>query len=297
MIAIERMKCIVLFLVLSLAINTIAGENKIVFKGENFSDCIGGKVPPGIKVIKEGAVSVLCLKSKNKINLVLKEIPVKPHIRYKLSFQAKINNANRKLKFNQKDNKLPFWEIRILDSKGRLPYEGYLKHKWQHCFSVAWRKYQQTFYTPETGRKLQIVFSNGSGKNTLLVKNIKLERIISENILINSDFAGGQFDYSGWNDLNRAHLVEEKGKTSLKVNPGGYAVTDHVPITPGKYVFTGLPCIPEMFFYDSDMMRIDFKRIRTKTFATPDNAKYMQFFFGYDITKKFSLKKLKTERK
>ncbi|MEA2012148.1 MAG: hypothetical protein U9O87_03560 [Verrucomicrobiota bacterium] len=299
MIALEKMKYIVLFLVLSLTMKTIAGENNVVFKAKNFSDCIAGKVPSGVKVIETRDVSVLSLQSKNRINVFLKDIPVEPHIRYKLSFQVKVSGIDNKSKLNIFDDnsKLPSWEIRILDSKGRLPYEGYLKNSWQRCFSADWHNYQQTFYTPKTAAKLQIIFSNGTEGNSILIRDIKVIKIISDNILINSDFLGAEFDYSGWSELNRAQLIKEKGVTKLNINPGGYALTDPVPIALGKYIFAGMANIPEMFFYDADMMRINVKRIRNKTFSTPANIAYIQFFFSKGKIGKFSLKQIKTEKK
>lgn len=243
--------------------------------------------------------STTFLNAKNSDNIFSKEFTVNPNTKYKLSFKAKVIGLDsNKLNPIDDNEKLPSWEIKILDSKGRLPFEGYLKNSWQCCFSNDLYDYQQTFYTPATACKLQIIFHNGLGKKSLVVENIKLEKITNDNILINSDFSGGKYDYSGWSELNRAQLIEEKGVIKLNIKAGGYALTDPVPISPGKYIFKGMPNVPEMFFYDADMMRIDLiKRIRTRTFTTPANVAYLQFFFHEGDIGKFSLKKITKEIK
>ena len=281
--------------ILKLAFSLLILNFAVIVMGESI--VFEGKLPGSVKIKKEKDGTVLCLNSPQAVNLSLKENTVEANVLYKLSFQAKISGPGGSSKFDPKKNKdFPSWEIRIKDAQDRLPYEGHLKYPWQKCFSAKWRTYQQSFYTPATGRKLQLIISNGSGKNSLMVRNIKLKKVISQNILINSDFAGGEFDYSGWNELSKAKLATAGDKTKLEIQAGGYALSDAVPICPGKYTFGGR-IFPELFFYDADMIRLNCKRIRTRTFSTPDKAAYLRFFFGAGKISEISLRCIKKEGK
>ena len=227
----------------SVTVNATANESNIVFTSKNIGEHIQSKLPAGIEILDPGKPSAtLCLKSKKSVSLFLNTIPVKPDSSYNLTFEAKIDGPGSGLKFNptgNNENGLPYWEIRVLDAKGRLPHEGHFKNIWQRCFSGNWRVYRQSFRTPPAAKELRIIFANGSGRDAIMIKNIKLEKIIAENLLLNSDFSGGKFDYSGWSELSRAELIEEKGETKLEIKTGGYALTYPVPISPGKYIFAG----------------------------------------------------------
>ncbi len=250
-------------------------------------------LPKGGEIKKEGNNTVLSLKSPETVSLASKDTAVEPNTLYQVKLEAKVNGSELD---PNKNKYLPYWEIRIKDTENRLPHEGHLKYPWQKCFSTKWRTYQQSFYTPATGKKLQLIVSNGSGKNSIMIRNAVLKKVISQNILINSDFSGGEFDYSGWNELSKAKLVKDKGTVKLEIPAGGYALSDPVPVFPGKYTFSGMP-LPELFFYDADMMRLNCKRIRSNTFSTPENAAYLRFFFVSGKIGKISLRHIKKEGK
>ncbi len=197
------------------------------------------------------------------------EYEVRPLTQYQLSFEADAETRAS-------------WEVRILDGDGRLPHSGCFKEPWQ-TIQPDRQEYRQWFYSPAEGVKLQLLCTSEEAQPAF--NNVRLDEVDSGNLVINGDFAGGLNNYSGWRDRAGATLVEEKGRTVLRIVPGGYALTDPIPVMPGAvYAFPpGALRRGQMMVYDQTMLRIDdlppYHHINNTTFTMPAEAAYVRMLF------------------
>ena len=174
----------------------------------------------------------------------VKEFEVDPLTRYQLSFDAVVAPGAE-----------ADWEVRIFSKDGLLPYEGVFKYDWQKIRPEQ-KSYRHAFLTPAGGRRLKfLIHHQGALPET---RDVKLEKIEGENLVINGDFSAGLGNYSGWNTRHMAELVkDELGQSVLKCEPEGYAITDPIPVEPGgTYRFQpGSTGGGRLLLYSRDLLR------------------------------------------
>ena len=163
-------------------------------------------------------------------------------------------------------------------AKDSVPHSGHLKNFWQYAFMDDWQQYVQYFYTPPDGQKLQVVFFNPGGENTLLVNDIRLERCHGPNIFLGSASFSNRLDYSGWSELSKASIIKANGKFVLNIAHGGYALSDLVPARTGDYLLAGKRSNTTVFYYDADMRRIGSKGNLGSRLTVPPECAYFQLF-------------------
>jgi hypothetical protein len=199
------------------------------------------------------------------------DFAVAPHTRYRLSFRTEPSGAGT-----------AFWETRIFNRDGELPYEGLFAEPWQTIVPER-SVYSHSFLTPRDGVRLTVSIK-GSGKLPRLV-DVALQPITNQNPVINGDFAGGLQDYSGWNGLRRAALgTNAVGKVVLRCEPSGYAMTDLIPVEPGAtYRFAASSYPGRVLIYDCDRLRIDwvddFDARKQPLLKMPEDAAYIRISY------------------
>ncbi len=160
---------------------------------------------------------------------LVKEFEVQPGRAYALSFESEVRG-------NVAEDTQ--WVVHMRDSQGRLPFDGALAGEWQKIHAKP-DVYQHRFYAPAEVSRLQLYVRQAGGDVAL--RNVKLEPIRQDNLVINGDFSAGEDNYSGWNERYNAQLtrrVEAKGEsTVLRVAQNGYVLTDYIPVEAGgKYL-------------------------------------------------------------
>ncbi|HOF87183.1 MAG TPA: hypothetical protein PLZ36_03625 [Armatimonadota bacterium] len=204
--------------------------------------------------------------------VVLTEIAVEPGVKYRLEFAATAEGPVSAAP--------PGWEIRLRNARHEVPYGGHLKSAWQQCRAAEWGVYRQRFYTPGDAVTLQLRFVNPGGASTLTVDAVTLERCDEENLLASAETFAGAGDYSGWSETSKAGIVATDGPCVLRVNPGGYALTDPIPVAPGDDRVAGNKPNAAAFFYAADMRRIGVGNWANATFTAPPGCAYARLFFG-----------------
>ncbi len=143
------------------------------------------------------------------------------------------------------------WVLRTADQRGEYPFAGVYDNEWQEIVPGK-TEYSQAFRAAAGAESVElIVRADGSPPQ---LTNIRLEALtISEGVL-NGDFSEGAGNYSGWSEQLNTQFIEIEGKTALKINHNGYALTDSIPVEGGAvYQLTRGSASPSyLLFYDQD---------------------------------------------
>lgn len=153
-------------------------------------------------------------------NGVVKEFPVEPLTRYRLSFDAETPETSS-------------WRLEMFTEDGSLPYEGVYAFPWQ-TISNGKKRYQHEFHTPASAALLKLIVGDDSVK----IENVDLKPVDGENLLVNGDFSLGPGNYSGWNVHEGGELKKIQWgngePTAFIASKGGFIVSDPIPVVPGE---------------------------------------------------------------
>lgn len=194
------------------------------------------------------------------------EPKITPGTAYRLSFEAEGQSAGAR------------WAVHLRDAEGNLPFDGALEGEWQQLTPDR-KTYTHLFYAPSDAASFQLV----ARKPGVTLSNVKLEKWEGENLLLNGDFSEG--NYSGWSECYNTQFVNEGGKTLLRVNQNGYALTDYIPVTGGgRYALKSLQGIPgaQVLVYDSLRWFIGIaeRSARVPSFEVPKGAAYLRLKYA-----------------
>jgi hypothetical protein len=199
--------------------------------------------------------------------VVVAKLPVESDSCYRLTFKAQT--------FREKAQ----WLLRTIDRDGEIPHAGCYEQEWQKIVPDT-TAYTHSFRTPAAAETLEIAVRYGGRQPQ--VSDVKLEPITPEGLLVNGDFTEGSDNYSGWSEHNNTIFVEIDGKTALKIQHNGYALTDRVPIVGGVlYEFVRGSTMPSyVLAYDSDMHLLTPNQYhRKREFRTPEAAAYLRLLY------------------
>lgn len=195
--------------------------------------------------------------------------PVEPDTAYQLSFDAEGETDGGR------------WVVHLRDAEGNLPFDGALEGEWQ-TLSAGKKTYVHVFRTPSDVSTCELVLKDAAGQPA----NVRLEKLDPDTLLINGDFATGNF--SGWSEHYNTRMVEIEGRPALRIEQNGYVLTDHVPIPgEGRYSLKGKQGIPwpTVLAYDSqrNLLR-SIKLERDRTFVVPEGTASVRALFqtGHD---------------
>ncbi len=183
-------------------------------------------------------------KSK-RADIVMKRVPVKDSVKYRLSFRAKIDGPdtvedNPQLEYlfyeydkAAKGKPLSGWRLEFYDKNGKRIARSFSLF-WNVVFRGAWNRYEEIFYPPPGAVAFSVIFTNNANPdNVMLVDDLKLETAEEGTLNINPEFNCGKYNFSGYNYVKNVKIVEyAKGKFALD-NRNGWCIMDPVPVTPG----------------------------------------------------------------
>lgn len=178
-------------------------------------------------------------------NFAMKEVPVKPRTKYRLSFVASRTGGtsfeselmDTMTLFPHRGAKYPVLQLRFSDAAGKtVPHDNPMLT----IYSTAPEQYTCLFYTPSGTQKFSALFDVPRGI-VLKLADLRLEEEKAEKSLnINGDFALGLYNYSGIASANddTLRIVRNEQKRNGFFT-GFYAYTTRCPVEPGKkYVLT-----------------------------------------------------------
>lgn len=218
----------------------------------------------------------------------LKDVAVEGGTLYRLTFRAGTTGALAQQR--------PTWQVIMSDDRGRVPVDGLLAAPWQMISQKETREYAHCFYAP-AGVVTLVLFFHNHGQSALVVEDVKLTKRADGNLFPGAESFAGNLDYSGWNEVSKASIVEVDGKWKLRVEPGGYALTDPVPVKPGDYLIRGRKPLCAAFFYDTDMRRIETQRSVGAKITVPSGAAYVRLFFSASEIEGLSISPAPEKRK
>lgn len=191
--------------------------------------------------------------------------PITPGLAYRLTFDAE----------GQKEG--AHYAVHFRDTEGNLPFDGVLAAKWQ-TLSPDKRNYTHLFYAPEGVVAYELVVPDSG----IALSNIKLEEFKPEGLLLNGNLSEG--NYSGWSETYNTELTEKDGRSILRVNQNGYALTDYTPVVGGgtyQLLSTQGPSGSSVLAYDAFRRFIGaIERKSGALFEVPKNAAYIRVMYG-----------------
>ncbi len=248
-------------------------------------------------------------KSK-RVDILMKQTPVKDAVKYRFSFRAKIegpdtieDNPQLEYLFYEYDKAargktLPGWRLVFYGEDKKEISRGFPLF-WNTVFHREWTLYEEVFYPPAGAVSLAVVFSNGGNPdNAVMIDELELETADEGALNINPEFKYGKYNFSGCNWGKNAKIIEyEKGKFALD-NKNGWCVMDPVPVTPGaEYEVSATIHSPEkagrVYVWCCDgklkklselkqVLRVDPPKEETKTirFVVPEGVSCVRFATG-----------------
>lgn len=192
--------------------------------------------------------------------------PITPGAAYRISFEAEGAHAGTR------------WFLHLRDAEGNLPFDGALEGDWQQ-FSPDRTTNAQLFYAPAGTTNARLVVREAG----VTLRNVKLEKLEPENLVLNGDFSESPGNYSGWSERYNAELAEQDGKTILRVNQNGYALTDPIPVVGGaSYTLKSTQGAPGAHVLAYDAQRRLFAVVSRKPGAPldmPENAAWLRILY------------------
>jgi hypothetical protein len=172
--------------------------------------------------------------------VVVAKLPVESDTCYRLKFKARTGREKAE------------WLLRTIDRDGEIPHAGCYEQDWQKIV-LGTTTYAHSLRTPPGAETLE--FAVRCDGQQPQVSDVKLEPITPEGLLVNGDFTDGPDNYSGWSEHNNTSFVEVNGKTALKIEHNGYALTDRAPVEGGVlYQFASGSTMPAyVLAYNADM--------------------------------------------
>lgn len=230
---------------------------------------------PGRLVVLAGTVLVVLLSLIPRVEaaegegrlVLLKEETVLPGAAYRLSFDVE-----------KVATEVP-WIVHLRDSRGNLPYDGVLDGDWQKIFPGK-TQYTHVFRTPPNSAQLRL-FAKGAGVEA---KNVRLEKLDAEGLVLNGGFVEGPGNFSGWSENYHVEFVEVDGATALRVNQNGYALTDFAPVVGGgSYVLKSQQGVPglRILVYDAFRRFLSVvEREKDGSFIVPKGGAYVRALYA-----------------
>ncbi|WP_442511132.1 DUF4838 domain-containing protein [Novipirellula sp. SH528] len=198
---------------------------------------------------------------------VIERLAVEPNTCYRLKFDAKIEEGSAT------------WFLNTIDQQGDAPFAGSHHDAWQKIVPER-THYSHAFRSaPDAATLLFTVRYEGQ---TPQVSDVQLDRVTPEGLFINGDFLEGPGNYSGWSEHLNTHFIEVDGKTALKIEHNGYALTDRIPVVGGAdYRFDAGSTMPTYVLgYDIDMhLMTPTPYHRKRELKTPEQAAYLRLLY------------------
>lgn len=198
---------------------------------------------------------------------IISSFSIEPNTCYRVQFDA------------QTDGATSVWSIDTIDQQGDVPFDGSHHGAWQQITSQQ-THYVHSFRSVPNARTLELaVRADGELPQ---VSNMQLQRVDLESLFVNGDFREGADNYSGWSETLNTHFVEVEGKTALKIEHNGYALTDRIPVVGGAdYRFDAGSTMPTyVLAYDSDMhLLTPTPYHRHRELKVPDQAAFIRLLY------------------
>ena len=224
---------------LMLLASVLAASNDMKIFRDGFGrGSIAGRVPARVKFApseNDSSGKTLVCSKGFKGSFSFKKVRIKPNVKYKLDFMAKVDgddviekNSRIGLVQVSSGNILYHWRIVFFDSTGkRIPRAVQDNHL--SLVSNKWKKYTSVFYTPPNAAYLQLGFSNRNPRNGMMLENIDLKLCPDEGAInCNPAFSYGAYNYAGWRFII-------SGGELLKTGKGKYALDSAYGSTGRKF--------------------------------------------------------------
>ncbi len=228
----KKMIYILSSFIFAVIILSAAENDRIKIFGDSFANgtlknYIDGRIPGNVSFApskNNSSGKMLVCPKGFKGSLSFKKVRVKPGVKYKLDFMAKIDGKdviekNSRIGLIQvsSSNILYHWRIVFFDSTGkRIPRAIQSNHL--SLVSNEWKKYTSVFYTPPNAVYLKLGFSNSNPENGMMLENLDLGLCPDEGAInCNPEFSYGAYNYAGWRFIISGGLLfkTDKGKYVL----------------------------------------------------------------------------------
>ncbi|MEA2012150.1 MAG: hypothetical protein U9O87_03570 [Verrucomicrobiota bacterium] len=215
-----------------------------------------------------------------------KKIPIKPKLKYKLTFKAKVIGDDVIEKNPRIDtvqvvskNILWRWAILFFDTDGKsIPRPIQATHL---CLvSNQWKEYTSVFHSPPKAAYMQLIFNNYNLANGMELDNIEFGLCPDEGAInCNPDFRYGSHNYAGWKEILRGGLLLDNEKDKYLFDTAYGSVGEKFPLSSdGTYRLyargtrNGRYSVVNIFFND-----INGKYLKTITVRGTPEGKYVDF--------------------
>ncbi len=178
-----------------------------------------------------------------KASMTTREWKVEPATAYELTMEVRMDGPNNlenkppmEYYFKNKVSKsprLPQWRLNFKLQDGKTVSQHGIYRRILNPDN-QWHTITDRFYTPRNTATLQLSI-NGGDEDRLTIRRIKLEKLpVSEVISINSDFALGEYNYSGIMTLVRGCLDKNEEGQAILAMPTGWYMSYGIPVNGGE---------------------------------------------------------------
>ncbi|MDF1754529.1 MAG: DUF4838 domain-containing protein [Verrucomicrobiales bacterium] len=198
---------------------------------------------------------------------VIESRKVEPESYYRLTFEV------------QSDADQAKWILRMVNGAGEYPFAGSYDNDWQQIVPGK-TEYSQAFRTAGDAENVELLVRTNGGPPQ--VSKVHLEEVVVSEGVLNGDFSEGAGNYSGWSEQLNTQFIEIEGRTALKINHNGYALTDPIPVeSGGVYQLTRGSTSPSyLLFYDKDRYLLGSSRYsRPHKLEMPGEAAFLRLLF------------------
>jgi hypothetical protein len=247
----KKMKILIIISLFFIGAGSFASDINTQTFGDGFENgtinhYLTGKIPAGVTIEKSDVLKVgkIIVFKKGVIGTFrFEKVVVKPQIKYKLTFNAKVigddvieKNSRINLVQVASKNILWQWAVDFFDAEGKaIPISIQASHL--RLVSNQWKEYTTVFYTPLKAAYMQLVLSNRNPTNGMELDELKFGICPDEGAInCNPDFRYGSYNYTGWKEILSGGLLFDLGNGKYQFDTAYGSIGESFPLSvPGTY--------------------------------------------------------------